>query len=125
MLSKALPTIGNYAHTNYRISTRLHREINEKLISTRQRNLLLGAICRDVSCLIFKSLEAMQLGVIIKSLMSQLDHQSIAIVFVEDADFFANGVKVIENMRTIIKLCIQLCEAASGKMQEEKIMFYA
>ena len=79
---------------------------------------MLGAICRDTSCLIFKRFEDLKLGVnAITPLIGNIIIQ-LAIVLVDDIDFCASEADFNRKMQLIIGMCARLCEVIEGKMQE-------
>ena len=60
-----LPVIKYYAVMDYGISTESYGSRENIMVGTGQDNSVLGAICRDTSCIIFSYLERKNLGVII------------------------------------------------------------
>ena len=98
--------------------------MNETLGGIGQGNSVSGAICRDTSCLIFKYLEQQNLGVKLKNPISKEIIQRIAIAFVDDTDFYTNGLNYEIKMQLIMDIYTKLYEVTGGKIQQNKIMFY-
>ena len=71
LFAKILPVMEHHICTSYRISKDLYGSKTYKLGGTDQVNSVLGSICRDTSCIIFKKLEDQKLGVKMYYLISQ------------------------------------------------------
>ena len=82
--------MNHHVCTDFGVSKNYYRHEREKLGGTGQGNLLSGAICRDMLCIIFKYLEGLNLGAIIEVIKSQKSLQRVAIAFVDDTDFYTN-----------------------------------
>ena len=84
--------------TDYGISEFYYGAKQEKLGGTGQGNSVSGATCRDTSCLIFKWLEELQIGA--KTCISRTarGQQRLVIAFINDADFYTNGMHSIMHM---------------------------
>ena len=65
-----------------------------------------------------------KLGASIRAPISKEVFQRIAIAFVDDTDFYTNGIDFELKMQLIMEIYTQLYEATGGKIQQEKIMFY-
>ena len=124
MFAKVLPIMQHHVCTDFGISQISYRSSIEKLGGTGQGNSVSGAICRDISCLIFKYLEQMNLGAILKHPIIKEIIQRIAIAFVDDTNFYTNGPNYELKMQIIMDLYTKLYEATRVKMQQSKIMFY-
>ena len=121
---KALPAMEYFICTNYGISQISHRSSVKTLGGTSQGNSISGAICRDISCLIFKLLELKKFGAIMKEPGTERRYQRVVIAFVDDADFCLNGELCEHCMSKIMESCTKLCKATRGKIQLNKIVFY-
>jgi hypothetical protein len=119
-----LPIMEHHICTNFGISKISYGSCVEPLGGTGQGNSVSGAICRDTSCFIFKYLEEKKLGAKLRAPISKEEFQRIAIAFVDDTDFYTNGVDFELKMQLIMEIYTRLYEATGGKIQQEKIMFY-
>jgi len=124
LLQKVLPIMKHYVATDFGISPISYGNKLDPLGGTGQGNSASGAICRDTSCIIFKQLEKMQLGAQIKVPSDDRILQRVAIAFVDDTDFYANGEEYESNMQKIMENYTTLYEATGGQIQESKVMFY-
>ena len=124
VFAEILPIMEHYICTNFGISKISYGSCVEPLGGTGQGNSVSGAICRDTSCFIFKYLEEKKLGASIRAPISKEVFQRIAIAFVDDTDFYTNGIDFELKMQLIIEIYTRLYEATGGKIQQEKIMFY-
>ena len=61
-----------------------------------------GAMCRGTSCLMFKKLEDQNLGVIVKTPISNKEVIRSAIAFVDDTDFYTNGRHFMDKMQELM-----------------------
>ena len=50
--------------------------------------------------------------------------QRIAIAFIDDTDFYTNGLDYETKMQLIMDIYTKLYKATGGKIQQTKIMFY-
>ena len=60
---KTIKTFSHKACTSFGISPISYGGKNEWLVGTSQENIVLGAICRDQLCLVFKYIEYKKIGV--------------------------------------------------------------
>ena len=120
-----LPIMEHHILTGYGISEKSHGSETIQLCGTGQGNSMSGAVCRDTSCLIFKYLENMRRGVVLKTPMSNKYVFRMIIAFVDDTDFYTSGEKSEDEMQRIIKQHVDLCEATGGRMQEDKSQMFA
>ena len=58
MFHKILPIMKHYMLTDYGINESHYGDKNDKLGGAGQRSCVLGAACKETSCLIFKCLES-------------------------------------------------------------------
>ena len=107
----------HYICTDFGISKQPYGSKIETLDGTRQGNSVSGAICRDTSCLIFKYLEEKNLGAMLRHPISSVIIQWIAIVFVDDTNFYMNGPNYEEKMQLIMDLYTKLYKATGGEIQ--------
>ena len=124
IFAKVLPIMSHHVCTDFGISKITYENNVETMGGTGQGNSLLGAICWDTSCMIFRHLEKQNLGAILKNPISKVIIQRIAIAFVDDTDFYTNGRNYEMKMQLIMDLYTKLYEATGGKIQQTKIMFY-
>ena len=82
-----------------------------------QGNSASGTKCRDASGLILKCLEEKQLGVMLQHPVWKEIIQRIAIVFANNANFYANRLNHMLKMQIIIDACAKLHEATWEKIQ--------
>ena len=61
---------------------------------------------------------------VIKSPFTKEEVQQLAIAFVDDNDFAADGEKVVEKMTMILNWYTQLYEATAGCVQFDKTYFF-
>ena len=80
-----------HVYADFGISKNFYGHRKFVLEGTGQGNSISGAICRDISYLIFKYLEDQQLGAKIIIKKSNKNIQRVAIAFINDIDFYANG----------------------------------
>ena len=78
--------------------------------------MLLGAICWDQSCLIFKIIENRKLGAEIFLLLSNRKVYRMEIAFVDDTDMYLNGKLSAKNIQMIMDIYTRLYEAIGGKI---------
>ena len=121
---KALPAMEYFICTNYGISQISHRSSVKTLGGTSQGNSISGAICRDISCLIFKLLELKKFGAIMKEPGTERRYQRVVIAFVDDADFYSSKELYECCMSKMIESHANLCKATGGNIQLNKIVFY-
>ena len=125
LLNGVLQNFNHYLSTAYGIANRKYGGHNDRLAGTGQGNVLSGAICRNVSCLIFKQLENMNVGIDLTSPVTRNRIMRLIIAFVDDADFFAYGPNAIQNMLRVISKYNKLYAATGGTGQLKKNNFYA
>ena len=70
MITKTVLTFRYFVFKGFRISKESYGRKYEKLVGTRQGNMVSGAICRDQSCLVFRKLESLKKGLEIMLLLS-------------------------------------------------------
>ena len=58
---------------------------------TSQGNVFSGNVCRDVSYLIFKEIEKIELGVKIKLTVNSKEYEHVVIAFVDNSEFIVSG----------------------------------
>ena len=95
------------------------------LAGTRQGNRFSGDVCRDISCVIMKSIENDQLGIKFESGLTNQSSQIVAVMFVDDADMVTEGVEAEMKMKQILKKYDNLHAATGGKIEEKKCKFFA
>lgn len=88
-----LPIMEHHILTGYGISDESHGSEGNQLCGTGQGNSMSGAMCRDMSCLIFKYLENMRRGVVIRKPITNEYIFRMIIAFVDDVDFYTSGEK--------------------------------
>ena len=123
LLNGVLQNFNYYLSTAYGIAKEKYGGHNDRLAGTGQGNVLSGAICRNVSCLIFKQLEKMNAGIDLTSPVTRNRIMRLIIAFVDDADFFWCGPNAIQNMLRIISKYNKLYAATGGTGQLEKTTF--
>ena len=124
LFAKILPIMEHHICTSFGISKTFYGSKTYKLGGTGQGNSVSGAICRDTSCIIFKYLEDLNLGVkVVTPLLKQLFIR-LAIAFVDDTDFYTNDTDFNQKMQLLMNLYTRLYEATGGKIQESKILYY-
>ena len=74
--------------------------------------------------LIFKYLENKRLGAIFETPITRQILQRLAIAFVDNTDFYTNGIDFERKMQQIMDLYTKLYEATGRKIQQTKILFY-
>ena len=60
--------------TSYRASKEFYGRVNEKQAGTGQKHILSVNIYRDTSCIVFKSIEKENLGIIIKAPITEREN---------------------------------------------------
>ena len=93
LYAKIMPNFCKHICEGYGISQDYYRGENAELVGTGQGNMASGATCRDQSCLVFKLLEKLKLGIEIDLLLT-----------VKRADFFANRKECVEIMQKDFKV---------------------
>jgi len=124
LIQKVLPVMKHYVATDFGISSISYGDKLNTLGGTGQGNSASGAICRDTSCLIFRYLEKLKLGAQIKIQSENRMMQRVAIAFVDDTDFYVNGIDYESKMQAIMEIYTTLYEATGGQIQETKVIFY-
>jgi len=124
LMQTVLPIMKHHVATDFGISSTSYGDKMNQLGGTGQGNSASGAICRDTSCVIFKHLEDLKLGAQIRIASEDRYIQRVAIAFVDDTDFYANGPQFQMNMQQIMTNYTKLYEATGGKIQESKVMCY-
>ena len=124
MFHAVLPIMQHHACTDFGISNKFYGSTAERLGGTGQGNSVSGAICQDTSCLMFKYLEQLNLGVKMQRVEVDKLLIRLAIAFVDDTNFYSNGPLAEHHMQLIMKLYCALHEATGGKLQQSKIVFY-
>ena len=85
--------------TGFGISNHYYGREEEELVSTGQGNKFSGDMCRDVSCLIIRSIEKDGLGVKFIERETMQVEQIAAVRFVDDNDLIENGNNVNDDMQ--------------------------
>ena len=124
VLVKVLQNFNYFLATVYGVSGESYGGHNDRLLGTGQGNVLSGAICRNISCLVFKLLENMNLGVDFASPVTRCRLIRSIIAFVDDADFFSNGKDVVAKLQQMITYYNKLYAATGGAGQLEKNQYY-
>ena len=124
LFAKLLPVMEHHICTSFGISKGHYGSVMYKLGGTGQGNSVSGAICRDTSCLIFKHLEELNLGVNVLTPLHKKTFNRLAIVFVDDIDFYTNDKDFNRKTQTLMDIYTHLYEATGGKIQESKIKYY-
>jgi len=62
LVTKVILRFSHYARTRFRLSSEGCNTVINLFRSTRQGNVFLGAVCRDISCFIFKAIKEKELG---------------------------------------------------------------
>ena len=91
LISRTIPSFNHYLCTNYGISDKSYGGIHDQLAGTGQGNSISGNHCRDVSCIIVRSIENKNLGMKIKDPYTYHEELRTSLAFVDDTDFFSNG----------------------------------
>ena len=119
-----LKNFNHYLLTACGISANYYGGHYDQLGKTGQENILSGEIYKNVTCLIFKLLENLELGI---NMMSPAIARTIMrkiIAFVDDADFFSCGAHIREKSQKLITKYNKLHGATAGTGQLEKNNFY-
>ena len=98
--------------------------MNNPLCGTGQGNSMSGAICRDISYLIFKYLENMRRGLVVRKPMSNEYIFRMIVAFIDDTDFYSSGEKSEEEMKRIMTQYTKFYEATGCKIQEDKTQVF-
>jgi len=98
VFSKTIESLRHRVCTSFGMSDKSYGGRGFSLVGTGQGNILLGAICRDQSCLIFKIMENRKLGAKIFLLLSNRKVYRMEIAFVDDTDMYLNGKLSAKNI---------------------------
>lgn len=120
LLTKILQSFNHYLVTAYSIATDKYGGHNDQLGGTGQGNVLSGAICKNVSCIIFKVLENDVLGVNLTSPVTERRVLRTLIAFVDDGDFFSCGQTVVEKLSKLVAKYNKLHRATAETGQLDK-----
>ena len=124
LLMQVLKNFNHFLATAYGIAKTSYGGHNDQLGGTGQGNILSGAICRNISGLIFKILDNLKLGIECASPVTRRRLLRAIIAFVDDADFFSNGKNVVRKLQRLIKLYNKLYSSTGGAGQLEKNLYY-
>jgi len=124
LMQTVLPIIKHYMSTDFGISSNSYGDKLNPLGGMGQGNLVSEAICRDTLCLIFRYLEALELGALINITSENRCIQHVTIMFVDDTDFYANEPQYQAKIQEIMTTYASLYEATGERIQESKVMFY-
>ena len=124
VFTKVLLIMEHHVCAGFRISQRSCGSALETLSCAWWGTSVLGSICHNILCLIFKLLEQLNHGEITLEPRTSRKHKWIAIAFVDNTDFYSNSKNCELNVAKIMVLYAKLYEAEGGKMQLDKIVFY-
>ena len=91
LISRILLIFQRYICTSYGISKIYYGGIEEKQGGTGQGHILLANISRDRSCIVIKEVQNNNEGTTITSPITKASINEMAVAFVDNTDFFANG----------------------------------
>ena len=114
MFETITPIMEHHMLNGCGISEGSHGSVNNPLCGTGQGNSMSRAICRDIYCLIFKYLENMRRGLLVKKPIINEYIFRMIVAFVDDTDFYSSGEKSEEEMQRIMTQYTKLHEATGG-----------
>ena len=124
LLCHVLQNFEHHLSTAFGVSSQSYGGKSDILGGTGQGNVLSGAICKNISCLIFKVLEDQYPGIKIASPVTCNKIYRTVIAFVDDADFFIGGPDCVARALKILEKYNSLNAATAGQGQFDKNLFH-
>ena len=125
LISRILPIFQRYICTSYGISKTYYGRTEETQGGTGQGYILLANISRDGSCIVIKEVQNNNEDATITLPITKASINEMAVAFVDDTDFFANGEDLTQAMTKILEEYKVLFEATGGKIQFQRTFCFA
>jgi hypothetical protein len=125
LIAKALPILKHFVCTGFGVSSLYYGGREDRLAGTGQGNRFSGDVCRDSSCIIIRSIERKEVGMMLQSRIYDDKIQKVAVAFVDDNDMMSDGEEVGEKMKIITTEYNDLYTASGGYVEEAKSKYYA
>ena len=104
----------HYICTSFGTSKEFYRGVNNKQAGMKQGHMTSVNICRDISNLIIKPIEELQIRMRMKRAISETVEDETAVAFVHDTDFVMEGEEFQWKMQTILDTYTTLFQATGG-----------
>ena len=112
--------MNHYICSCYGISKQIYGSKKDLIGRMGEENSFLGEACKAKSCRIIKAVEIEELGVIIKSPITEIVKQRTTLAFIDDMSFFRNEIQSREKVQRIFDTYTKYYKATEGKVEQQK-----
>ena len=117
LFAKVLLIMPYHICSGYGISNKTYESINNPVGRIGQENSFSGESYKSKSCQIIKEVETEELGIIVKSLIIEVEEQRSTLAFIDDTSFFGNGKECKEKVQMALNKYVKYYKVIRGKVE--------